>query len=252
MTTIDMKEIKAKTYRAINHTDGFTEIQYGVLFLGVALLYLDMIATIRLTPFNPALILLLLPAILLVLKGKISYKRSGYAELATDKKDKTAIMTIITLLFMPLLLLFRKKTPASNKNNEPVSAPSNDNSLALPTFLCVLVAAFLPIILGLLARIIIKLSPLSPWSEILFRISPLIIGLPLCINFLLISKTAKIHAYNVAGIFTLLISIGCALSNYAENYSATFAFFLFVGSMMLITGVVMLIRFVIHNPAVQQ
>jgi len=93
MTTINMNEIKAKTYRDAYHRDGITEIGYGMILMWFASCFQTDPA-----PMFTSIWIAYLPLMILFARKLITQPRLGYVTIKPDMPIWLILVTILPLI----------------------------------------------------------------------------------------------------------------------------------------------------------
>ncbi len=93
MTTIDMKELKAKTYRDAYHRDGLTEIGYGIILMWFSSLYSTEGINI-----GASMWVVYLPLIILFGRKLVTQPRLGYVTIKPEMPIWLILATVLPLI----------------------------------------------------------------------------------------------------------------------------------------------------------
>ncbi len=200
MTTINMNEIKAKTYRDAYHRDGFTEIGFGIILFWFSSIF-DRVS------FHPffSMGVVYLPLILIFGRKLITQPRVGYVTIKNDTPVVILLAIIFPLIIPALCFIFFTKI---------VSYPD------------------------ILA--------------ILYRFTPVSVGISLCVAYLYAAKRANMPIYRIPAILPLLSGIVLAFTPFAKTKDATMIFSIIFGLLFMIIGFIVMALFIKHNPKIKE
>ncbi len=105
MTSLNMKEITENTYRELHFSDGFIELQYGIIFLCTSFIYFSLMTRSDISTLS-ILALCLMPALMIPYKSHITVPRIGYAVIPEKKLIHSNIITFVCVLMSTLGALF--------------------------------------------------------------------------------------------------------------------------------------------------
>lgn len=249
MNTLDMDEIKARTYRDAFCRDGLSEMSAGVLFLCLAYLfdYLNQFGFGLRLVISPLVTGMAILPVLFIIGGKALEKRSWHGVVSWKEIALAVLFVLFTVLPLAFFLVLVLVTILYSRNRvttRRIGYVSFRNELSLGLYAAYAGLTLSPVLL-LLSTNLLHATGARP---LIYRISPLLLGLSLFVAVWFAGERTRVDAFKAVAIALWFTGMGFAASPLAETERATVYFGLLSGIFLLGAGLVRLIRFLRSNP----
>lgn len=149
------------------------------------------------------------------------------------------------VIYLPLIIILGRKIVTqprlgfvTMKNDTPVG-------ILLAVIVCFITPALCFIFFS-------KIIPNNDILHILYRFTPVVLGVALCISYLYAAKRANMPIYRIPALLPLASGIVLAFTPFAKTKDATMFFSIIFGLLFMIIGFIVMALFIKHNPKIKE
>lgn len=149
------------------------------------------------------------------------------------------------VVYLPIILIFGRKLITQPRVGYVTI--KNDTPPVI------LLATIIPLITPALCYIFFtKISPNPEFLTILYRFTPISVGISLCVGYLYAAKRANMPIYRIPAFLPLLSGIALAFTPFAKTKDAAMIFSIIFGLLFMIIGFIVMALFIKHNPKIKE